>query len=785
MFKNFLFKADKIRKMNIPLFFLFSACVAIISISTGFLYDEASFFSQYYIYYIFGGHIFYFWPFGVYYYIMITSSFLINIPFASLGLDTAMVQEFTVKFPFLISMYLTAIGIYLILLYEHIEKGFAKKVLWISLLTPIIIYDAAFHGNGMIIALFFEVFSVVFLYSRKYYTSSIFLGIAAASYLFPIFLIIPMLYFIYKKTDIKKSFLYFCIFFLIFLLGQGIPVLVYLFYGVPLSQGSILGGIIGISSAGISMHSVSVISPWGPYFLIYEFSGYLITMRLAEIIFGLVMLISGFIFIIFKKNPSIKDVIGMFLIESLLFIIFGLNSAPQYLTAIAPFSIILFALNEDYRHLSFLTLLTFFDLGAFFTSSTGVISGFLIILNPQLNAYYLKSPPILSHALYSLYVLFLFVYLIYFVYSQNSAYINKIQRISKPHISEEELKRKSVKLFSYFVIFTLLLIVIVAPGIQNPPQVIPTVGNLVEENYMAEPISNNTSISSSMHQSYIIHMGDPWSFLDSYSRTNGNYILNIPPSPINTSTLGDFGQTSLIRSYPNATYSERFYFPFNSIFHGYFLIFGTNITPLIYLEGNNTYNSLNLTNFTSKVKTIDGDQNFFEIKDSKLINAGWYTLEIKIPENNAYISVTKIDNGGVTFNTYTSEQRVHVNAQDIPRLIVNSTEIQNTTLSLYISLSSVISVSFNGKIIGNYSPSTTGIIVIPSAIIKNNNNITISGYYINTQSIVLHFDPPLSFSYIALEESFINLLIGIMFLGIFVTFILYMIRFIKRNVRNI
>ena len=39
-------------------------CFVFISISTGFPYDEASFFSQFYNFYIYGGHPFYYWPFG-------------------------------------------------------------------------------------------------------------------------------------------------------------------------------------------------------------------------------------------------------------------------------------------------------------------------------------------------------------------------------------------------------------------------------------------------------------------------------------------------------------------------------------------------------------------------------------------------------------------------------------------------------------------------------------------------------------------------------------------------
>jgi hypothetical protein len=765
-------------RMVVPIL-LFSACVSILSISTGFLFDEASFMGQYYMYYMFGAHIFYFWPFGLYYYIMTMSAFLINIPFAFFGLDSAIVQEFTVKLPFIISMYLTAMGIYLILLYEKVDKGIAKKVLWITLLTPIILYDAAFHGNGLIVAVFFEIFSVVFLYKKRYNASSVFLGFASASYLFPIFLIIPMVYFIKRTMNLRKSIQYFGLFSLVFLIGQGVPLLIYLFYGIPFNYGSVLGGIAGVTSTGLP--ASNAISPWGPYFLIHEFSGYLITMRMAEIIFAIAMFVPGLVFAKFKKDPSIKDLIGVFLIESLFLVIFGINSAPQYLVAIAPFSILLFVLDRDHNHLNFLTLLTFFDLGSFVTSATTIMAGFFIIINPYLNAYYLKSPPVLSQTLYSLYVIFLFLYLAYFVHSRLSPGQKSVAKKERVQISEEETKRVASKLFSYFVIFMILIVVLVAPGLRDPPPVIPTVNNLMQEAYEAKQYISDNNTLNSFNSSYRVNMSIPWIFLNSYAKNDGKYVLNLPSWSPFSFILGDFAQTSYIRAYPNATYSERFYFPHPSFFKGYFVIFGKNVTPLVYMEGNKPNEYINLTNSTQEAKVVYVSNAFFEVKDQELIKSGWHTLKIIIPEKEAYFSTTEFNGSGASFRTYTSDSKVHVNATYIPDLMVNSTEVENTTLSLYLNLSSAITVSFNGMRLGNYSTSNTISIPVQARIVKDTNNITVDGYYINTQHIVLYFNPPLSFSSVALSEDIANLSIGILFLSVSILSLYELILFIRKN----
>ena len=763
---------------------LILVCIVVIAFSTGFPYDEASFLTQYFDFYMYGTHIFYYWSFGLYYYVLTMSGLFLNIPFAYFGIDNVLIQEFSIKLPFLFSMVFSASAIYFILVKEKIGTVSAKMLAVLFLLTPIVLYDAAFHGNGLIISLFFELFSIVFLYKNKYYFSAIFLGMAAASYLFPIFFIIPIVYFVKLKTRISKALIYLAIFSAIFLVGQGLPILFYLIYGIPLSQGSILGGIIGITSNGLPTSAIKVISTWGPYFILQELSGYVISLRIAEFIFAFIMILPGIIFIMTYKDPSIQDLIEILFIESLLFIIFGLNSDPQYLTAIAPFSVILFSLKREPYHLNFLSLLTFADIGGFITSSPGVLFGFFQDLNPQLGAYYLKSPTSLLDTLESLYVISLFIYLFYFLYHEH---LHKEKLRDKTQadntFSELSLQGKVHKMASYLVLFTLITVILVAPGIQHPPPTIPSEASLMQESYNANMIFNNTSENSSNYQ-YSIDMGSLWSSMDGYAKSNGTYELQIPSSPTKNAYVGDFEQTSLVKTEPNVTYSENFYFPFASAFHGFFVIFGNNVTPLIYLENSSPNHYLNLTDYTYKVQNVDKTHNFFEVIDSETVSAGYHTLMIKVPQSNVSLSVSHFNESGANFRTYISNVNIHENISSIPTLTVNSTIIQNTTLSLYLSLSSTISAYFNGIMLGNYSTQSPVGIKIPGNIVKSLNVVVISGYYNGTGSITLKYSPPLSFSAVIFKENLPNLIIGIAFFAISVVSLWYLILFVRRGIRG-
>ena len=780
-----LSKFNNFRNSKTPyLLILALICIIVIAFSTGFPYDEASFLTQYFNFYIYGEHIFYYWSFGIYYYVLTMSSFLINIPFAYFGIDNVIVQEFSIKVPFLISMGLVSIGIYLILIQEGTETIIARKILFIFLLTPIVLYDVAFHGNGLIISIFFETFSLVFLYKSKYYSSAVFLGMAAASYLYPIFFIIPMVYFVLRKTRVSKSFIYFTIFLVTLILGQGLPILFYFIYGIPLSQGSVLGGIIGITSNGFPPQTVKVISTWGPYFILQEFTGYIVSLRIAEIIFALIMVIPGIVFIFIYKNPSIRNLIEIFLVESLIFIIFGLNSDPQYLTAIAPFSIILYSLKKKPYHLNFLSLLTFADVGSFITSSPGVIFGFFQDLNPQLGAYYLRSPMSLFDILYSLYIVSLFIYLIYFLYQEHLRKVKSRYRTNTSNpISGLSLQRRVCKMVSYLVIFTLVTVVLVAPGMQNPPPTIPSVASLMQGSYNSHLLYSNTSGNSPNFQ-YSIDMGSIWSSMDGYAKSDGTYELQIPSSTPKIAYLGDFKQTSFISTEPNTTYSENFYFPFASTFHGFFVIFGNNVTPLIYLENSPPNHYLNLTNYTYKVQTVDGSHNFFEVVGPETISAGYHILTLKIPQKNTSLSVSHFDESGANFRTYISGENIHENASAIPTLMENSSIIQNTTLSFYLSLSSTISAYFNGIIIGNYSTLYPVNINIPGKIVKSTNVVTINGSYNRTDLITLKYNPPLSFSAVIFKENSANFIIGTTFIAISVISLWYLILFVRRVTRG-
>lgn len=765
-------------KRNIFYSILFILSVTIISFSTGFLYDEDSFFTNFYGFYLMGRIIFYYWPFGTYYYGAMMSGFLINIPFALVRMDNAIVQEFSIKLPFLISMGLTAAGVYIILKEEGFDRPVANKIYWIFLLTPIVLYDAAFHGNGLIIALFFEVFSIVFLYKNRYYISAIFLAMASSSYLFPLFFIIPVLYYIFRMGGTQRIYRYLAVFSSAFLIGQGLPIMVYLLYGIPFSQGSILGGIAGISIGGAATSAARIIPNWGVYYLVHQFFGYAISFHTTEIIFVLSMIIPSIVFIIIKRKPVIVDLIEIFFIESLTFVIFGLNSVPQYLTAIAPFSILLFSLRRDPNHLIFLTVLTFFDIGAMIVSNTSTLFGFFRVLNPNINAYYIKFPTRLWVALYSLYWITLIMYLLYYLLRERIYRKNLEGSKLRVGFSDELLQRQVRKMFSYLLIFMLITIIIVAPGISHPPSTLPAVNTLMTQSYNAEILKNTTGESI-----FYVNMGEGWSSMDSYAKKNGSYTLLIPSGISNSLIVGNFVQSSILKASPDSIYSEEFHFPFPATFHGYFVVFGEDVTPFVYLDEKNPAGFINLTGYTHLVKTVSNTHNFFEVECPFQVRSGNNTISLKIPNSNAYLSTTGFNSSGATFNTLISGVSVHVNGSYVSRLTVNSSEVTNVSLSLYLSLQSSINVIFNGRTLGNASSYPTSFPVYASWV-KNINVVNVYGAINSSEKIVLQYNPPLSFSPSVLTENRANFIIGTAFLIISSAFLYYILRFIGRSLKT-
>ena len=756
-------------------------CFVFISISTGFPYDEASFFSQFYNFYIYGGHPFYYWPFGVYYYILMMASYLVNLPFALFGLDNVMVQEFSIKLPFMICMFLTAVGIYLILRCENINKKISKSISWLFILTPIVLFDVIFHGNGMIISIFFETFSILFLYRNRYHASAIFLGIASATYLFPAFFLLPILRLVNFRKKLKGSITYFGIFTTIIIIGQGLPLLVYYLYGIPLSQGSVLGGIIGITPSGVLTNTIST---WGPYFIIEEITGYIVSMKIAVLIFIAVMTIPSIIFIIFKKNPQTLDVLEIIFIESLLFVIFGMNSAPQYLIAIAPFSLILFSIQKNDKHLLLLTLLTLLDIGQFIAQSPLTLFSFFWDLNPQLRANYIVWPKYFFDVVYSLYWILLFVYLIYFI---NSKFIKKqfSHTVSnKREFSLDDLHSKINKSISLLVIFTILIVGIVAPVMSNPPTIMLSIPSLNEQAHPAILEGNNSNVSS-LSDNYSINMGKNWGNLNNFARVTGSYTLCIPKGMSKETIMGDFGQTLALPNLANVTYSEDFHFPKSGFLQGYFVIFGTNITPYLSISKESSPNfSLNLTKDIHLVQRVYGTHNYFKFVYDNNIQKGNYVLSLKVPEMNSAISATNFNQSGANFTRFDTKKMVQVNSSSIPTLMVNSSYKPNLTLSLYLILSPTILISLNGKSLGNFSTQSNSLIPVPSNLVKESNTIEISGHYCTSLPIYLYYEPPFNININIIFSNIFNS-IFVLVSGVITVFALsYLYVYIRKNIWN-
>ena len=682
-----------------------------------------------------------------------------------MGMDNVVVQEFSIKLPFIIAQLLSGVGIYLILKDEGLGIKRAKKIGLIFVLTPIVIYDSIFHGNPLILALFFIIFSVVFIYKEKYTISSIFLGIAATTYLFPIFFIIPYLYIVKKRESVRRMILFLIVFLFVLILGEGIPLISYVISGIPLNQGSILGGIIGVTSSGLPNGVQKVISTWGPYFIIQEVSGYIITQRMAVFVFVAVMLVFAASFLFKFKSPSIKDLISYLLSASLLFVIFGLNSAPQYLTAIAPFAILMFAIVQDFKYLYFLFLLTILDLLSFITSSSNVLFSFFYDLNPSLIGKNIFFPKILSNILYTLYVIFLFIFLSFHLWKCNSNN-KKNKELNKNHDKPylKKLHRTIVRDFGILIFLTIVTLLFVSPTILHPPKQMYSMPALMSETYFSEYNQNFTTPGKNS-SSYLIELGNYWGTMDSYAKRGGNYSLFLPQPLFKTKIIGDFSQNSTIKTNSKSLYSENFTVPFRSNLVGYFVDFGNNSTPIIHLigEGAGQNFNINLTPMTRLFRVVNISHNFFEFSYNHPIPKGNFTLSIKV-NNNITLSSTKFGGNNASFIPIGYSNSINMNSDQIPELYVNSTEIKGTTLSLYITMSSLVNLTINAHKIGNNISDSEVPISINSSLIKQNNIVNISGDFDKSDRIEIKYSPPLTIYPSVILKNDPRLITGFLFL---------------------
>ena len=496
---------------------------------TSFAYDE-SFYYQYFNWnYLYSVQPYYLWVFGLFYNIINIGSLTINLPFYLLGFENVIIQQFLVKLPLILATLVTAIALEKILTGLKPAKIFEHRPLYLFLVLPIVIFDVALFGNPLIIAVMFLVLSVYFLTISNTKLSAVFLGVSAATYLYPIFFFLPFLKVVSHKSGKKRYLPEFIIFSAVFAIGQLIPVFISILTSSPITS-TVIAPFLGIkSSITITSGQPSIYGPF--YFISYLFK-YNSPAIIMEIVYLVAMLVPMLIFLFKIKKPSIENFVDFLFIDSLMFVIFSITETPQYLLAVAPFMMLLYYLTEKRSYIHILTLATLVDVLLFFSNKPTLY--FFSNLNPSLaNSYYYFNISASMAAFLSIiyFVVLLSALLFYFEKEESRLALLFPKKISIIKLKNKSLPRINNITERGIIILSIVLVIVLIIGI-------PLTRDAPKNMYFTSQASSECTSSNIAHMKnneliYYLNFTDSYNLLNSYTRNHSNYQLSLPDYQLN------------------------------------------------------------------------------------------------------------------------------------------------------------------------------------------------------------------------------------------------------------
>ncbi|MGP6207396.1 glycosyltransferase 87 family protein [Cuniculiplasma sp. SKW3] len=660
------------------IFIFIVICYFVISPFTSYAYDESFYFQYFRWVYLYSVQPYYLWVFGSFYNSINIGSLGINLPFYLLGIDNVIIQQFTVKLPYILAAILSSLAISRTL--NHITHQNNRNIdpALMFLLLPITIFDVVIFGNPLIIAIMFLVLTLLCLVNNKTSLSSLFLGMSAATYLYPIFFVLPFLKVVNNNNGKRKMLSALGIFALTFAVGQFLPLMISILTSTPIST-TVLAPLLGLRSS-ITVTS-NIPSSWGPYFIFYIIFHVSVGSFTLEAIYLLSMLLPMFYFLFTKKEITLERFLDFLFLESLMFVIFSITATPQYLLSIAPFAVYFYYSDRSKHLIQILSFATLLDVLLLFNNLP--LLYFFSNLNPSL-AYsydYLIFPSLGVALLSLIYIASLLIMLIYHFRADsiNEIYLKrfnkKIKSKSQMNGSYTYIKRGTVLLLAILVI-TLL---VAAPLANNAPK-----NMYFTSQADSETISATHGVQNDGQSTYFLTFsGQGYNLLNKFTKEKSSYILSIPNYILNTTEF----------SYHSVTFPKCN----ESIFK---VLINSTANPIIVGEP---------VTFVSQVYNGAGPFHY-----------AWYGGGNKNTQNETSIFYSP---GNWTVEVIV----IDGNGQ---KAIANYTEKVNTDYS----------INFNSHPIGRFVSLNSYQIPINSSFIEDNNTVTFKGNFPTNKSISLHLE---------------------------------------------
>lgn len=522
--------------------------IFIYSIFFGYSFDESVFSGYAANFYYYHINPFYYWGMGAYYLGVDIASYFPSILLNIIGFHNVIVEELGVKIPIDLSFFLDGLLVYKILKTFNINENLSKIGAYAFLTSPLLFFYAPFQGNPLDFTLMLLLGSFYFILSKKYKTSFTLLGVASASYLYPIFLFPAFLIYIFKRADRKTIVSSTLILLIIATLGIGAQFISYYFLGLSVNEGTIVSGTGGAASLNISLFSPPI---WNMYYFLN-----VLNLKLPylffQFVFIFVMLLPVFFLLLKRLRLELEpvDLLYVLSFQGLTFAFFSPISDPQYLLAALPFILILCFIR---RRTALLLILYVSSLIAFIMVAYVTpynFNQYFVDINRSVGSVSLFSPDHLLAILSILYsITGILLYLI----------LRKFRKDSKTKTAIDSFKRVSKKIIiisvSGIIVFSVATFTLIAPGLAHIPNQF-----AYQENAANSLINVQEQNHSSNIVSYCFNLPSNWGLIPNNVKNDSNVGIYLG-LPIITLNYGVIGSNDIFPFNSTHFIAETFYVP--------------------------------------------------------------------------------------------------------------------------------------------------------------------------------------------------------------------------------
>lgn len=750
------------------IFLISFLAISAYSIFFGYSFDESIFSGYATSFYYYGNNPFYFWGMGAYYLGVDIASYFPAILLNILGFHNVIVEELGVKIAIDLSFFVGGIFIYKILKELGKSEKLSETAAFIFLFSPLLFFYAPFQGNPLDFTLMFLLASFYFISKRRYEISLSLLGVATASYLYPLFLFPAFILYVFKKSNLKRTFVSSILFIIVTGIGFGAQFLSYYFSGYSINSGTIFS-----SNGGVGSLSTSVFAPpiWNFYYFV-NIIHIKLPYALFQSIFIIVMLVPDFVLILrsFKKEIEQIDLLSAMAFQGLSFAFFSSISDPQYLLAALPFILILCFINERIGPIILLYASTIIGIVMVVFVTPYNFNQYFVDMNRSAGTMFLFAPSFVLSALSICYsVSGVLVYLFLF----------KPVRLKWKHPGD--FARISINLLksSIFglIIFSVFTVVIIAPGFSHIPDQF-----AYQQNDAAQSVNVHELNSSTYATSYTFSLPSNWNQIPDKLKNNSavGIYLTIPLNPIQ---FGVIGSNDTFPFNSSHYISESFYVPTESsisqLTFGYINDSFEHSAISLFYDNNSGHNlsilSLNASDGTVKYyDTFPNDENQYLVSFSvnKTLQPGNYSIVVKGTSDNTYCL------GGWNGDPGTQGIK-NISAIGVYHNIASGQPLKFDRFSFYIQLSyiGIVNATVNGHVITlQESGSALKTIKIPTSYLHAQNVIIISyplNFTINPVPTIYYYAPFLNsglFSQLDIHDFVIGIVLFTTMASIFLIF---------------